>query len=456
MNPGIEAATKAALSIGAKMATPDLSRKSDFWDVWSEQGPDGVKARITAAKTPGAKSDRQFRFISSSHLEFTAPKWLIKNYIEDQTTTSFFGAAGSMKTFVTIDMGLSISTGKDWQGNRVKKGPVLYICGEGKGGIKKRVAAWEIHNETKAPLFFVSTVAAQLLDPASLSDVEAAADEVTATHGKPVLVIIDTLNRNFGPGDENSTSDMTKFIHAIDHLKDRLQCAIAVIHHSGLADAGRGRGSSALRGAMDFEYNCDKSGETIEDQTLTLTNTKTKDHEAPMPKTFKPVLIDLGIVDEDLQPITSLVLEITEQAPAKTKGLSLANRTALEALKALAVHGDDVSETAWRSECYARGIATTDKPDAKQKAFSRARTFLLSSCLIGTRNDLYWITSSDKIEPGHPDRPGQDRTCPALSPLDEPDGQDIYLRVCPSVRSKEPELSQSDDFEEEEENAEYI
>jgi putative DNA primase/helicase len=53
-NPGIEAAEKAALSIGAKMATPDTGKKDDFCDLLNEQGPDAVKARINAAATPGA------------------------------------------------------------------------------------------------------------------------------------------------------------------------------------------------------------------------------------------------------------------------------------------------------------------------------------------------------------------------------------------------------------------
>jgi len=34
------------------------------------------------------------------------------------------------------------------------------------------------------------------------------------TGSSPVLVVIDTVARNFGPGDENSTKDMSTFIQA--------------------------------------------------------------------------------------------------------------------------------------------------------------------------------------------------------------------------------------------------
>jgi len=359
---------------------------------------------------------------------------------------SLFGAPGSMKSFIVIDMGLCISTGLDWHGHKVKQGPCLYICGEGRANVKKRNVAWELHHGVKAPQFFVSTSAAQLLDPASLSDVMSAVAEITATHGKPALIIIDTLNRNFGPGDENSTSDMTAFIQAVDQLRDYLQCAIIIVHHSGLAAAERGRGSSALRGAMDFEYGCDKStADDIEDTVVTLTNRKVKDHDAPPPMAFKQVLIDLGIVDEDMQPLMSIVLEQTEAEPAKKKKLSLANQIAIDALKALTVHGEDATETSWRNECYARGIATADNPEAKKKAFQRARTFLLNANLIFTRDDKYWLSSGIKTDRDKRDIAGQNGTCPDLSPLDDRDRRDIYLKVCPVVPSRDEELSKNDE-----------
>ncbi|MDD2465464.1 MAG: DUF3987 domain-containing protein [Desulfobulbus sp.] len=48
-NPGIEAATKAALAVGGVVAVPGLGRKADFWDLWSEQGADAVRQVIEGA-----------------------------------------------------------------------------------------------------------------------------------------------------------------------------------------------------------------------------------------------------------------------------------------------------------------------------------------------------------------------------------------------------------------------
>lgn len=441
---GKVAAIGAALAIGCKYAIPDMGKKADFWDVLNELGADAVKKRIQAAVFPNVRSpelsrDRAFKFISSSDLISNCgpTKWLIKNYLEQNTTTSVFGAAGSGKTFITLDMGLSIATGKPWYGHRVEQGPVLYICGEGKNGIAKRINAWELHHKSKAPLFFISNFAGQMLDPDSLAEIETAAQGVAVGHGTPVLIIIDTLNRNFGPGDENSTSDMTSFIQAVDHLRGRLHCSILIVHHSGLGDTGRGRGSSALRGAMDFEYTIEKNGGNLIDQIITLSNTKTKDHEPPPTVSFKPVLIDLGQIDEDGKPITSLALEQTDRkATRRTKKLSGANRIALDALKSVALESGEATEDAWRNEAYARGISTAEK-DAKRKAFTRARGYLLENNFIATRDNIYWIQGRDYGT--KPDKTGQ---CPDVSTLDTRTDIDTLLKECPVVRLRSDEKVQ--------------
>ena len=339
------------------------------------------------------KNGRRFKFTSSSDLVCAPPKWLIKNYLEEETTSTFFGAPGSMKTFIVMDMGLCIATGKEWHGHKVREGSALYVCGEGKSGIIKRIQAWENHHNMKAPLFFVSTSAAKLNDPESLSDVEAAAQEVSLTHEKPALIIIDTLNRNFGSGDENSTSDMTVFIQAVDQLRDRLECAIIIVHHSGLTDSSRVRGSSVLKGAMDFEYICNKKGKTIEDQIITLTSTKTKDHEPPAPKTFKPSIIDLGIVDEDKNPVTSLILESTNERPKREK-ITRPAHIALEALESVTADSNGVSDTLWRKEAYTKGISEKGTPESNKIAFRRAQKYLLEEGLVQIKDGLYYPTSS--------------------------------------------------------------
>ncbi len=74
-----------------------------------------------------------------------------------------------------------------------------------------------------------------------------AAEEISklqAQHGQPALVVLDTLARNFGPGDENSTADMTKFIAGLDWMMEN-QITRLLVHHSGHSDKSRGRAAGA-------------------------------------------------------------------------------------------------------------------------------------------------------------------------------------------------------------------
>jgi putative DNA primase/helicase len=71
---------------------------------------------------------------------------------------------------------------------------------------------------------------------------------------QPRIIIIDTLARNFGGGNENSTEDMSQFVAHIDkHLRDRFNATVLLVHHTGHGSAERGRGSRALKAAVDTD-----------------------------------------------------------------------------------------------------------------------------------------------------------------------------------------------------------
>src|SRR5690606_38417102 len=79
----------------------------------------------------------------------------------------------------------------------------------------------------------------------------------------PALLIIDTLSRFFGDGDdENSAKDMKRFVGAINTLMTKYPSLhVMIVHHSG-KDVDRGmRGSSALQGAADTVIQCRKDGD---------------------------------------------------------------------------------------------------------------------------------------------------------------------------------------------------
>ncbi|MBC8497159.1 MAG: AAA family ATPase [Chloroflexi bacterium] len=218
------------------------------------------------------------------------PDWLIEGYIESGSLGCVFGASGSYKTFLTLDMALSVASGKDWHGKPVKQGAVYYFFGEGSRGFGRRVKAWMSHHGINGKIPFHGFNNAVSMNEKNLEDLKLAIDKE-----QPILVIVDTLNRHFD-GNENDTGDMTKFITALDEIGIVTgDTAKIIVHHTGNEHSNRGRGSSALRASMDFEFRTEADGNGV-----SMTNTKSKDSEMPEPIFFTKTSVSIGLNSNSL------------------------------------------------------------------------------------------------------------------------------------------------------------
>lgn len=255
-----------------------------------------------------ANSPKEFVFIKISDLEVSPPRWIVENYLEENTLSEIFGDPGAGKTFLALDFAIHVALGKSWLGNEVNQGSVFYIAGEGFGGLTRRQRAWSLFNNQSlddAPLF-ISQQPAMFMDKNSAISVANSVNRLASIHGNPKLVVIDTLARNFGEGNENTASDMNMFIANLDIcIRIPFGCCVLIVHHTGHADKTRGRGSTALKGALDSEYQVVK-----EKDKITVCATKMKDATLPDPLTFQLTQVGLGIFDKKNKEITSAALKV--------------------------------------------------------------------------------------------------------------------------------------------------
>lgn len=215
--------------------------------------------------------------LSDGLAERKPPNWLIDGILEHGTFSAIVAAAGNYKSFIALDMAHSIAHGIDWHGRKTKQGSVVYCVGEGLQGVYARSLGWHTHHgldSGKADLYLLK-IAKGLQD----ADTAKALYEVVKEHtnnNPPKLIIIDTLSRYSTGIDENSNSDMAKFIETItNELSLPLNCSVVLVHHTGKVGSSA-RGASALNGALDAEWSLSKSG-----LTATMKNTKSKDHAMP-------------------------------------------------------------------------------------------------------------------------------------------------------------------------------
>lgn len=326
---------------------------------------------------------KDFQFIRAAEIEQVEPDFLIAGLLESESLAAMNGAPGAGKSFLALDVAASIALGLPFHGRSTKAGPVCYIASEGNRALRRRLAAYERAHDavlTNAPLF-ISRSGAQFLDPESATGVARAVATIAETEGPPRLVIVDTLAGNFG-GDENSTQDMTAFVRAMASLIQEFRTTILLVHHVGHGDRSRGRGSSALRAALDAEYLVDASGITIR-----LSATKMKEAALPHPIAFHLQEIEIGSTAVG-EPITSAAL-VEIEPTVSTRPMTPTKHLALETFAeiARADAGRSVPLEQWRIAFYARHFG--DTPDAKRKAFQRARSDLVSAGELTVANDVY-------------------------------------------------------------------
>ena len=279
-------------------------------DIDQVQPPEWIVPRETVEEVPALPEEeppilvpRQLLNIESwDDIEDEPVEWLIKDLLPRRSLVALYGPPGSFKSFVALSIAEAIATGNEWMGREVETpGAVLYICGEGFGGVGARIKACKIYNKTPAGTeIYVIRAALNLRSSADDFDLLMASikDLMERTGVQFELVQIDTLARAFGAGNENNSEDMAAFIHNTGRIQRMLGCSLMVVHHSG-KDALKGlRGHSSLLGAVDTQLELAKVDATpnLASQVAgsgILTVSKQKDGETGVKIGFEMVKVEI-------------------------------------------------------------------------------------------------------------------------------------------------------------------
>lgn len=285
--------------------------KDDLWDAYEQQyfNKESFKNYVSTVRFKARRPSLTLRKVSELITEIREPEWVIKDIMEKDSVLEIYGAPKSGKSFIAIDMALCASMGIPWHDHETYKTPIIYLAGEGQRGIARRVQAWEhytnhfLHNAD----LFISDRGVRLLDEKDHQNLIDHIYSVADKFGDIGCIVVDTLARNFGAGNENSTEDMNLFIERVDHLKNEFNACIALVHHTGHSANGRARGSSVLPAAVDAEFAVKRQKEANDEMRVEFVQTLIKDGTPMAPKFFQFKEIDLlgypGLTSGVLVPI---------------------------------------------------------------------------------------------------------------------------------------------------------
>jgi hypothetical protein len=189
-------------------------------------------------------------------------------------------------------------------------------------------------------------------------------------------------------GDENSTQDMNQFIDHIDALlRHPHKSSILLVHHSGKASPGQARGSTALRGALDAEYQIEMDPTS---KSITMENRKMKDGEVPAQKSFNIRQIGLGKYGSDGSEIMGASLETVDisglinNIKNKNENLTKNQRVIMNSLiRITAGNNNEITIDDWREASADAGIARNRFHEAKDALLAKR---IISISTIGIVN----------------------------------------------------------------------
>lgn len=212
----------------------------------------------------------RFRLVDDEAIEHTPPiEYRIAGVLPVGSFLVLYGPPETWKTWWMLMCVLSVATGFDFFGARVKRGLVVYVAAEGVAGIGARMRGLKrgIGWDGRAGIYFL-TEPVQLLEPASVA---AFLTAIATLEEPPALIVFDTLARCLVGGDENSSRDMGLAVQACDTIRRATGAAVALVHHTRKDGDGE-RGSTALRGAADVMVSLKREGDQV-----VVTNDKMKD-----------------------------------------------------------------------------------------------------------------------------------------------------------------------------------
>lgn len=155
--------------------------------------------------------------------------WLIED-VWDNNSVGLIGAPPkSFKSTLVSNLVLSVASGQDFCGKKVKQGGVIMVLGESNSGVEK----YKMQNIYGKPLDNLPIYFTQ--EPITLEEVNDLESLIKDNDIK--LLVLDPMYMLIGE-DLSKQKEVTHALKLITLLRDRTDCSIMVVHHSKKLERG--------------------------------------------------------------------------------------------------------------------------------------------------------------------------------------------------------------------------
>lgn len=278
-----------------------------------------------------AEKERNLFYISGDDIDFDPDcDDFVQDMLMNDDVSVIYGRSNCGKTFFIMDLCYHIVEGREYRGKRVEQGEVMYVALEGARGVAKRIQAHKKNSMGSSDLskFHMMPCGVDFLDPEG--NIKEFIDILVEDFSDKDLkmIVIDTLARAIGGGDENSGTDMGILVKHADVIREVTGAHVCFVHHSGKDKAKGARGHSSLQAAIGTEIEIVR-GEDEEYATVKFRKQKDVDMGEDMYFGLKSIPIGVNKYNEE---VSSCVVEPVDGAEEKVIKLKGGSRIAYDAL----------------------------------------------------------------------------------------------------------------------------
>lgn len=311
--------TMATVIRMAKEATAEASRQPATVEELKDAAAE-VRSEDPSTVETSSDFSGKFKIIGAGALSRRPPpEWLIKNVLPRADVIVLYGASGSGKSFVAMDMGGAIARGIDWRENKTSKGRVLIIAAEGGSGVGKRLKAYCLHHEINVNDINIGviTAAPNFLQKEDIIEVVTSVKNA----GGFDLIITDTFAQVTPGANENAGEDMGLALANAKALREATGAVVMLIHHAGKDTSKGSRGWSGIKAAADAEIEVSRYDNGGRDIKIS----KMKDGDDGLAWGFRLDIITVS-TDMDGEDVTScVVIETDRPQPQEDSGALRSN-----------------------------------------------------------------------------------------------------------------------------------
>ena len=245
----------------------DFARISTIRDAMKKWVDDPCNPDLMASLAEATARAKQISFDEPDQVSYSLgdrlhserPEWLVGNLIRRNQISVMFGQPGCRKTWLALDLAVSVATGTEFLGSiPAKQGKVFYIISEGADDFELRAEALLRKRGIPAPSGEHFQYRIVPYDFATDAAVNQCVNHITDSLGGADLIIVDTLSKNFS-GDGDNNSEVGQYVNRMEQLRLQTGAHVLSIHHTGWANRDRERGGSNLRGGVDTSILVEKN-----------------------------------------------------------------------------------------------------------------------------------------------------------------------------------------------------